>query len=290
MLGKLRTGKTVGGQEAAKFIKQIKHHLPGCVKQVHVRADSEFFSWESIEALHQENYHFTIAAKSCKPPFEAGGWYRVRKSDDIEYNSCIYAPMGWDYDNLFVAMRIPKHKKGSSGEAVQCELFEDDRYTYRIFCTSKLQKPHKVIQGYDKRADVENLIGESKREGLEAIPSAKFKNNYAWFQLVMLAYNIWRYMKMLAQVSIAEKYNAEQTAVRVLEDIQDNTIRIGRLKLLYLAAKTPYHNNRTKVRYSVHDTRTPAIMHLLKYIDEGRKKTQAWLNGAWRCRFALNTV
>jgi hypothetical protein len=58
-----------------------------------------------------------------------------------------------------------------------------------------------VIAEYDKRADVENLVGESKREGLEAVPSAKFKNNYAYFQIVMLAYNIWRYFKMMAEIS-----------------------------------------------------------------------------------------
>ena len=41
------------------------------------------------------------------------------------------------------------------------------------------RKAHKVIAEYDKRADVENLVGVSKREGLDAIPSSRFKNNYA---------------------------------------------------------------------------------------------------------------
>ncbi|MDP7354297.1 MAG: hypothetical protein QGE94_04380, partial [Desulfobacterales bacterium] len=63
-------------------------------------------------------------------------------------------------------------------------------------------KALKVIAKYDKRSDVENLVGEAKREGLDAIPSDKFKNNYAFFQIVMLAYNIWRYMKILAHQSI----------------------------------------------------------------------------------------
>ena len=94
---------------------------------------------------------------------------------------------------------------------------------------------------------------------------------------------------MLAQVSIANEAENGQTTVQALEDIQDNTIRIGRLKLLYIAAKTPFHDNRTKVKYSIHDARTSAIMHLLKYLDEARKKTCAWLNGTWQCRFALNT-
>jgi len=289
VVGKLRTGKTVSGEETAKFIHEIGRQLPGCVKRVLVRADSEFFSWESIEALIDQWYDFIISAKSCSPPFDPQGWYRVKKTENIDYNECIYAPIGWGYDMRFVAMRIPK-RTGKKGEVVQCELFEDDRYTYRMFCTTRLAKPHKVIEEYDKRADVENLIGESKREGLEAIPSKKFKNNYAWFQLVMLCYNIWRYMKMLAQASIANEIEADPATARVLDDIQDNTIRIGRLKLLYIAAKTPYHNNRTKVRYSIHDARTPAIMHLLKYIDEARRKTCAWLGGAWPCRFALNTA
>lgn len=40
--------------------------------------------------------------------------------------------------------------------------------------------------------------------GLDAIPSAKFKTNYAYFQIVMLAFNIWRYLKMIAELSIGD--------------------------------------------------------------------------------------
>ncbi len=87
-------------------------------------------------------------------------------------------------------MRMPKEKKVVKDQLVPCELFEDDRYKYRIFCTDLQRQAHMVIAEYDKRADVENLVGESKREGLEAIPSSRFKNNYAYFQIIMLAYNI----------------------------------------------------------------------------------------------------
>ena len=64
------------------------------------------------------------------------------------------------------------------------------------------QKAHKVIALYDKRADVENLMGESKGERLDAIHSSRFKNNYAYFQIVMLAYNIWRYLKIMAEYRV----------------------------------------------------------------------------------------
>ena len=67
---------------------------------------------------------------------------------------------------------------------------------HTVYFARVFRPAHKAVGQYDKRADVENLVGEAKREG-EAIPSAKFKNNYAFFQLVMLSYNIWRYIKLL---------------------------------------------------------------------------------------------
>ena len=39
-----------------------------------------------------------------------------------------------------------------------------------------------------------------------------------------------------------------------LKGIMDNTIRIARLKLLYLAAKVVTNSNVDKVKYSIHDT------------------------------------
>ena len=32
------------------------------------------------------------------------------------------------------------------------------------------------------------------------LTTSRFKNNYAYFQIVMLAYNIWRYLKMIAEL------------------------------------------------------------------------------------------
>ena len=186
-------------------------------------------------------------------------------------------------------MRIPKKEAKKPGQAVQCALFEDERYQYRIFCTNLGAKPHKVISEYDKRADVENLVGEAKREGLDAIPSAKFKTNYAYFQIVMLAYNIWRYLKMIAQLSIGDGQSAQaDDAATRLEGIMNNTIRIARLKLLFIAAKVVRDSNVDKVKYSIHDARTPAMMNFLKFLDKIRLKTRPWEeDSSWPQRFGL---
>jgi hypothetical protein len=292
LTGKLRRGDTVGGKECALFIKTIKSRLPGCVKEIVVRADGEFLSWTSISALIEEGFEFIIGNKQCEPDFDPVKWYRPYKSKAIEYNSCIYKPTGWKVVCRFVVMRLMKENCRNTKGCKQLPLFEEDRYTYRIFCTSLKGKAHKIIAEYDKRADVENLIGEAKREGLDAIPSAKFKNNYAWFQLVMLAYNIWRYMKILAQVSIQEAPRGNRNTVYdTLKGIKENTIKIARLKLLFIAAKVPFHDNKTTVKYSIHDARTPGMLYFLKFLDKARTKVRPWIEGSlWPCRFALNLI
>jgi hypothetical protein len=248
------------------------------VKQVLLRADGEFLSWESVEAAIGAGFQFIIANKRCNPPFESSRWYQPYKRQEVEFNSCTYQPIGWDCVCRFVAMRIPKRQEQPSREPLQRMLFKDDNYTYRIFCTSLLGKAHEIIAEYDKRADVENLVGEAKREGLEMIPSTKFKNNYAFFQIVMLAYNIWRYMKMIAHKSLSQ---GQSTAERndVLKGIVRNTVRIARLKLLFIAAKVVKDGNVDKVKYSIHDARTPAMMHVLKFLDKAREKLRIWQQG-----------
>ncbi|MEJ2109045.1 MAG: IS1380 family transposase, partial [Acidobacteriota bacterium] len=280
LVGKLRKGKTMSGKHTADFIRQIKAHLPGCVQKVLLRADGEFQSWESVQAAMKCGFDFIIANRKCNPPFERDAWYRPWKRRDFEFNSCVYQPIGWDAPCRFVVMRIPNQQE-------QCVLFEEDSYTYRIFCTSLSSPAHKVIGAYDKRADVENLVGEAKREGLEAVPSTKFKNNYAFFQLVMLSYNIWRYIKLLAAKSQESKKVQEKAS---LKTVASNTIRIARLKMLFIAAKVVRVQNRDKVKYSEHEARTPAVMRFLKFLDKARSKPRPWAcGGLWPQRFALET-
>ena len=144
-----------------------------------------------------------------------------------------------------------------------------------------------MIEEYDQRADCENLIGEAKREGLEAIPSRKFGNNYAYFQIVMLAYNIWRSFKMLAAHGMREMEGhepASETACKAQEFV-DHTIRIGRLKLLFIAAKVATHSGRTEVKYSRHDSRVAGLFRFMVYLDKRRQQARPWLSGKfWGCK------
>jgi len=108
----------------------------------------------------------------------------------------------------------------------------------------------------------------------------------------MLAYNIWRYLKLFAQLSVHNDKSAEaDNRAQGLQGVVSNTIRIARLKLLFIAAKIVRDSNRDKVKYSVHDARTSAMMNFLKFLDRARSKSRPWLeNSNWSQRFSLQTV
>ena len=108
----------------------------------------------------------------------------------------------------------------------------------------------------------------------------------------MLAYNIWRYLKIMAHHCIKEdKAEPVDKVSEGLKGIMDNTIRIARLRLLFIASKVVKDSNIDKVKYSIHDVRTPAIMNFLDFLDTLRLKIRPWVeNSSWPQRFALQTM
>jgi predicted component of type VI protein secretion system len=97
----------------------------------------------------------------------------------------------------------------------------------------------------------------------------------------MLAYNIWRYMKLMAS-------SAQSSDQAQMKTLAANTIRIARLKLLFIAAKVVKDQNRDKVKFSIHDARTPAMFGLLARLDPLPSKSRPWAqNDKWPQRFAF---
>lgn len=265
LCGKQRRGETISGHEVAREIRQYRGLLPEYVQRVHVRGDGEFIGWESVKACLDEGFSFIFGNKRCAPPFSKNGWYR---HGDYGYNECIYQPQGWEQACRFVVMRIPKDKVGDR----QLELQDSDNYVYRVFVTNEKGRPHRIIAEYDNRAAVEPLIGEAQREGVLAIPSKRFQSHHAFFQIVMLAYNLWRWMKLLAGHAERKQAQGKEVAKQPRVTMPDHTIRIARLKMLFVAAKIRFHSNRDTVLYSVHEQRAAGLTDFLAYVDRRRRE------------------
>jgi len=267
LCGTQRRGETMSNQEVARQIRQFRRLLPGHVRVVRVRGDGEFIGWDSVKACLDEGFCFIFGNKRCAPPFPEKGWYR---HGEYEYNECIYQPKDWEQPCRFVVMRIRKDQAGDR----QLKLLESENYVYRVFVTNEESRPHRVIANYDDRADVENLIGEAQREGVLAIPSKRFQAHHAFFQIVMLAYNLWRWMKLLAGHAEQQKAPGNKIEDQAHITMPDHTIRIARLKMLYVAAKIRFHSNRDEVCYSVHEQRATQIKDFLAYLDRRRKEVR----------------
>ena len=265
LCGTQRRGETISSEEVARQIQQFRKQRPECVKEIRVRGDGEFIGWESIKACLNEGFVFTFGNKRCAPPFPASGWYR---HGAYEYNECWYQPMGWEQPFRFVVMRIREDQRGDR----QLKLLESENYLYRVFVTNAKGRPHHVIDDYDQRANVENLIGEAQREGVLAIPSKRFQAHHAFFQIVMLAYNLWRWMKLLAGQAQRKAKGGVTEDDRRQITMPDHTIRIARLKMLFVAAKILFHGNRDEVRFSTHEQRSAGLMDFLGYLDRLRKE------------------
>ena len=264
LCGSQRRGETITGREVARQIRQFRPLLPPYVTRIRVHGDGEFIGWESVQACQAEGFEFTFGNKRCAPAFPDAGWYR---HGEHEYNECVYQPQAWEVPCRFVVMRIRKDALRDR----QLPLLEGEQYAYRVFVTNLPGRPHRVIADYDQRAAVEPLIGEAQREGILAIPSKRFQAHHAFFQVVLLAYNLWRWMKLLA--GHAERQAQQGTAVPEAQRITlpDHTVRIARLKLLFVAAKIRFHGNRDEVLYSIHEQRAAGLTDFLGYLDRRRK-------------------
>jgi hypothetical protein len=265
LCGTQRRGETMRNKEVARQIRQFRKQLPDCVREVHVRGDGEFIGWDSVQACLDEGFFFTFGNKRCDPPLPDDGWYR---HGEHEYNECVYQPLVWEQPCRFVVMRIREDQRGDR----QLKLLESENYLYRLFATNEKGRPHRVIGDYDQRADAENLIGEAQREGVLAIPSKRFQAHHAFFQIVMLAYNLWRWMKLLAGHAERQKQQGVEVPEPKRITMPDHTIRIARLKMLFVAAKIRFHGNRDEVRYSVHEQRSAGLIDFLDYLDRRRKE------------------
>lgn len=265
LCGTQRRGETISCREVVNQIRQFWGLLPESVRNVLILADGEMMGWEVVKASEEEGFFYILANRSCAPSFPASTWYR---HGAYEYNECIYQPQGWLEPRRFVVMRIRRDQLGDR----QLKLFETDQYAYRVFVTNLKKAAHKVITRYDQRAEVENLIKEAQHEGILAVPSKNFHANHAFFQTVMLAYNIWRWMKMLAACHTQETRNTEGRFRP--KDWPDPTIRLIRLKALFVAAKIRFHGNRDEVLYSIHESRTAGFVDFLDYLDRKRKEVK----------------
>jgi hypothetical protein len=195
--GLFRSGKHHTSYHAVQFLKSMVKKLPSHIEKIRLRADGGFFSRDMIKFLIKESIEFYIVVPI--QPWVQKKIGQVKDWTDIgggaETAECAYVfKKDVSLRMVFVRQRV----KVNSSPRKQLKLLNTGnvKYDYQVILTNGEKEPAEVWRDYNKRACCENFIKEGIYGfGLDKVVSHSYGGNYAWFELLMLAYNLMNFFK-----------------------------------------------------------------------------------------------
>jgi hypothetical protein len=225
-----RKGDRIGGLEIAKHLKRLFIKVPADAQRIW-RADSEFYCKEAVMICEQQDVNFVISVRKTAPIMQFirdANWTKSKLCDGL--TEFYYQPIGWARKYRFIVARYEKKQDE------QTELFEDTKYKYRAFVTDMDDPMYKIVKEYDGRAGIENLIEEAKNQiGFSKIPGKNFTANSLFLQIVVLSFNLCRYLQLFGRSENGEYQNEE--------------IKTIRHKTIFISAKIADHARYTEIHF-----------------------------------------
>jgi hypothetical protein len=197
LAGMWRSGKHHTSYQAIPFLKGVLKKLPGHIRKIRLRADSGFFDLDLLALLVKRAIEFYIVVP-LQPWVQKKIW-AIKDWRDIGYGvevSELEYVLSKEI-TLRLAVIRKRVKKGSFPKK-QLKLLSlaEVLYDYQVIVTSSLLVPEEVWRFYNKRACCENFIKEGIYGfGLDKVLSHQYAGNYAYFELLMLGYNLMNFFK-----------------------------------------------------------------------------------------------
>jgi len=237
LCGSYHPGDTHPSSVIPPLLDAAFERLPDSVRQVRVRADGAFYDHQIIEQIEGKKAFFVIVARLTRPLQNKLGGIRYRPiSRGVSAGEFGYCPQGWKHPRRFVVIRRPIPEEPSA----QLHLFQMGRYTYQVFVTNLALSPLNLWRFYNRRATAELIIRELKDAyALEKIPTQDFGANEAFFQLVLLAYNLLNWFKRLCVPPRWERRTLQTLRQRLLV-VPAQLVRPGGVPTLRIAAGYGY--------------------------------------------------
>lgn len=192
--GALHPGTTPVLTVVQPMIEQALTKLPRLMR-LRMRADAAFYDGDFIQWLEDRRIQYIIPARVTKPvKYRLSGLRYRRVRREVWTAEFRYQAAEWDQSRRFVVIRRPVPEEPSA----QLHLFQMKGYTYQVLVTNMPWAPWRIWQFYNDRSHAELIIRELKAAySLDKIPMHDFAGNEAFFQLVLLAYNLLSWFKRL---------------------------------------------------------------------------------------------
>ncbi len=227
---RLRKGSTNSARGAGRFVADalITAKAAGAgggdgQGLVLLRADSAFFTHDTIATARRHDVRFSITAR-MNPAVQAA----ISRIDEAAWTSIVYPDALWDDEQqrwisdaqvaeieftAFTSRRKAEHitarlvvrwvkrlnprtTSSASNDAEQGELFA--AYRYHAFFTDSLLPLIDADTTHRAHAIVEQVIADLKNGPLAHLPSGNFNANAAWLVLAAIAFNLTRAAGCLA--------------------------------------------------------------------------------------------
>jgi hypothetical protein len=197
--GSLRAGNAASNTGVIGFLRRCLAKVPSTIarSRIRVRADAGYFSGRFVRFLEKEGLGYVIVAREYRGIKQRAQGARFRKLHfGWEVGEFSYAPTHWETPHRFVVIRRPL--PDDPAEAKQLTLFKHKRYAYSVLVTNLDLTPWRIWRFYSPRAIIEKNIRELLYDlPMGKIPTDDWVANVAFFQLVLLAFDLAHWFKRL---------------------------------------------------------------------------------------------
>lgn len=228
--------------------------LPEPAPPVRVRADGAFYDHKIIEFIEQKRAFYAVVARLTRPlKNRLAGLRYHRVSPRVWAAEFRYCPQGWPGPRRFVVIRRPVPEEPSA----QLHLFQMGGYSYQVLVTNLSLTPLHLWRFYNQRARAELIIRELKDAyALGKIPTKDFLANEAFFQIVLLAYNLLNWFKRLCAPAHLERATLQRLRQRLFV-VPSQLVRPGGVPTLRIAPSYPYLGDFVAVLRRIRRLRSP---------------------------------
>jgi hypothetical protein len=197
LAGLLRSGKHHTSYQAIPFLKGILKKLPAHIQKIRLRADSGFFSLDFLKFLVKRSIEFYVVVP-LQPWIQKKIW-GIKDWKDIGWGvevSELEYVLAKEITLRLVVIRKRVKKGASPKKQLKLLAMEEVLYDYQVIVTNGLLVAEEVWRFYNQRACCENFIKEGIYGfGLDKVISHHYAGNYAYFELLMLGYNLMNFFK-----------------------------------------------------------------------------------------------
>lgn len=238
--GFMRSGNAYTANGSAEMIKEIIANLEGDVDNIVFRMDSGYFSEEIAEVIEQAGYQYVVKAKEYSKLLDKAYDRPVKIWENYGYQKqAIFVcmkPDKWSKARKFAVVRELKPEE----ERKQLSLLESGDYTHAMYVTNTTWELADTVKFYEKRGNCENYIKETKYDmNIGSLKMKSFWANEAFFQLMMLVYNIFLLFK-LDKLPVSEYRQWILTFRLKYVFLAGKIIRTARQTILKLLEGYPY--------------------------------------------------